>query len=386
MISAEGERGGLLMERDREVERIGGCLGRAAQRRGGALVVEGPVGIGKTVLLGPAARCGCSRFSGVAGAGAELEREFALGVVRQMVEPVVAAASEQERAGLLDGPPGAVKKRRPSVVGLLDKSLEDGENSVRSWPTVGSLVWGQEIAEAYDTINAPLARAGVVGPMVDVLAELADGPALEFAIGTGRVALPLSARGINVQGIELSQHMAAQLQKKPGADGVAVTIGDMTSTRVPGSFRLVYLVANTIMNVTTQDEQVAVFVNASAHLALGGCFVVEVIVPQLREVPPGARGRVFTLEPDHVGIETFDDLVGQIAWSHHWVEVSGRLVHHSGPFRYVWPSELDLMARLGGFRLRERWAGWDRSPFTSESPSQVAVFEKEAPPLLRQGP
>jgi Methyltransferase domain len=256
---------------------------------------------------------------------------------------------------------------------------------VQSWPIVGSSVWGQETAEAYDTINARLARAEVVGPMLDVLAELADGPALEFAIGTGRVALPLSARGINVQGIELSEHMAAQLQKKPGADGVAVTIGDMTSTRVPGSFRLVYLVANTIMNVTTQDEQVAVFVNASAHLALGGYFVVEVIVPQLREVPPGAKGRVFTLEPEHVGIETFDDLVGQIAWSHHWVEVSGRLVHNSGPFRYVWPSELDLMARLGGFRLRERWADWDRSPFTSESPSQVAVFEKEAPPLLRQG-
>ena len=143
--------------------------------------------------------------------------------------------------------------------------------------------------------------------------------------------------------------------------------------------------ANTIMNVTTQDEQVAVFVNASAHLDLGGCFVVEVIVPQLRQVPLGTRGRVFALEPDHVGVETFDDLVGQVAWSHHWNEVGGRLVHHSGPFGYVWPSELDLMARLGGFRLRERWEGWDRSPFTSESPRQVTVFEKKRSPLLRYG-
>jgi SAM-dependent methyltransferase len=243
---------------------------------------------------------------------------------------------------------------------------------------VGSIVWEQEIAEAYDAINAALASAEVVGPMVDVLAELAGGPALEFAVGTGRVALPLSARGVDVQGIELSAHMAAQLRKKPGAERVPVTVGDMTNTRVPGSFRLVYLVANTIMNVTTQDEQVAVFLNAGAHLTPGGCFVVEVIVPQLREVPVGTTGRIFALEPDHVGIETFDDLVGQIAWSHHWVEVDGRLLRHAAPFRYVWPSELDLMARLAGFRLRERWAGWDRSPFTSDSRSQVAVFEKEA--------
>jgi hypothetical protein len=156
-----------------------------------------------------------------------------------------------------------------------------------------------------------------------------------------------------------------------------VTIGDMTSTRVPGSFTLVYLVANTIMNVTAQDEQVAVFANAAAHLEAGGCFVVQVIVPQLRAVPPGECGRVFTLDPDHVGIETFDDLVGQVAWSHHWMEVEGRLVRHSAPYRYVWPSELDLMAKMTGFRLRERWAGWDRSPFTSDSQSQVAVFEKQ---------
>jgi hypothetical protein len=155
-----------------------------------------------------------------------------------------------------------------------------------------------------------------------------------------------------------------------------VTIGDMTTTRLPGTFTLVSLVANTIMNVTTQDEQVSVFANAAAHLHRGGCFLVELVVPQLLAVPRGEMGRVFTLEADHVGIETFDDLVGQIAWSHHWMEVQGRLVRHSSPYRFVWPSELDLMARLAGLRLRSRWADWERSPFTSDSSRQVAAFEK----------
>ena len=151
----------------------------------------------------------------------------------------------------------------------------------------------------------------------------------------------------------------------------------MTSARVPGApFRLVYLVANTIMNVTTQEDQLAVFANAAAHLEPGGCFVVEVIVPQLRRIPPGEIGRVFTLDPDHVGIETFDDMSAQIAWSHHWIESDGRLVRHSAPYRYVWPSELDLMARMTGFSLRKRWAGWDRAPFTSDSQSQVVVYER----------
>lgn len=150
----------------------------------------------------------------------------------------------------------------------------------------------------------------------------------------------------------------------------------MTTKRVPGTFKLVYLVANTIMNVTTQQDQMAVFANAAAHLEPGGRFVVEVIVPQLRSVPQGEIGRIFNLDPDHVGIETFDDLVGQIAWSHHWMEVDGRLVRHSAPYRYVWPSELVLMAAMAGFRLRDRWAGWDQAPFTSASTSQVAVFEK----------
>ena len=241
---------------------------------------------------------------------------------------------------------------------------------------MGSVTWDSEIAEVYDETYAAMFEPAVLDPMVGVLAELAgDGPALEFAVGTGRVAIPLSARGIPVRGVELSRPMAERQVAKPGA--VPVTIGDMTTARVPGTFTLVYLVANTIMNVTTQDDQLAVFANAAAHLAAGGCFVVEVEVPQLRRVPRGETGWVFTLDPDHVGIETFDDLVGQVAWSHHWMQVRGRLVRHSAPYRYVWPSETDLMARIAGFRCRERWAGWDRAPFTSDSRRQVAVFQKQ---------
>jgi SAM-dependent methyltransferase len=243
--------------------------------------------------------------------------------------------------------------------------------------TWGSETWGSEIAEVYDEAYAALFEPSVLGPMTGLLAELArGGPAVEFAVGTGRVALALSARGIAVHGIELSRPMAERLFAKPGAAAVRVTIGDMRATRIPGSFTLVYLVANTIMNVTTQDDQVAVFANAAAHLEPGGCFVVEVIVPQLRRVPPGEVARVFRLDPDHVGIETFDDTAGQIAWSHHWIQARGRMVRHSAPYRYVWPSELDLMARIAGLRLRDRWAGWDRAPFTSDSHSQIAVFEK----------
>ena len=243
---------------------------------------------------------------------------------------------------------------------------------------MGSITWGAELAEVYDQTYAAMFEPSVLGPMTRLLAELAGGgPALEFAAGTGRVALALSARGVAVHGLELSPHMAERLRAKPGAGTVPVTIGDMTAARVPGGpFTLVYLLANTIMNVTTQDDQLAVFANAAAHLAAGGCFAVEVIVPQLRRVPPGQDAWVFRLDPGHIGIETFDDVAGQIAWSHHWIEAGGRLVRHSAPYRYVWPAELDLMARLTGFRLRDRWAGWDQAPFTSDSKSQVAVFEK----------
>lgn len=242
---------------------------------------------------------------------------------------------------------------------------------------VGAITWDREIAEVYDKVHAAKFAPSVLGPMVDLLSDLAKGGrALEFAVGTGRVALPLSARAVRVNGIELSPHMVQQLRAKPRSDAVPVTVGDMTTTRIPGRFQLVYLVANTIMNVTTQEEQVEVFANAAAHLQAGGCFALEVIVPQLRRVPPGESARVLSNCPEHVGIETFDDLVGQVAWSHHWFEVDGRLVRHSAPYRYVWPSELDLMARISGLRLRARWAGWEQQPFTSDSSSQVVVYEK----------
>ena len=218
--------------------------------------------------------------------------------------------------------------------------------------------WGQELAEVYDAVYAAESEPSALDPVVDLLAGLANGgSALEFGVGTGRVALRLRSRGVRVEGIELSQPMAERLRAKQGAHEVPVTVGDMATTRLDGTFALVYLVANTIMNVTTQDEQVAVFVNAAAHLEVAGRFVVDVVVPQLGSFPGGETARVFTLEPAHVGIETLDDPVGQVAWSHHWMEVGGRLFKHSAPYRYVWPSELDLMARLAGFELEHRWDG-----------------------------
>ena len=170
--------------------------------------------------------------------------------------------------------------------------------------------------------------------------------------------------------------MVEQLRRKPGGEAIPVMIGDMAKERVMGSFELVYVVANSIMNLTTQAEQLAVFANAAAHLAPGGHFVVELIVPQLRRVPSSEAGWIFQMDPDHVGIETFDDLVDQVASSHHWIEVDGRMVRHSAPYRYIWPSELVLMAKVAGLDLEERWGDWSRSPFTSESAKQVALFVK----------
>ena len=243
---------------------------------------------------------------------------------------------------------------------------------------MGSNVWDRrELAEVYDTIYAWEAEPSVVDPMVDLLVQFAgNGPVLELAVGTGRIALSLSPRGVAVHGIEHSSPMVDQLQRKPGAEAVAVVIGDMVTTRVPGAFDLVYIVANSIMNVTTQEEQLAVVVNAASHLVSGGHFIVELLVPQLRRVPPSEIARVFTLDSDHVGIETFDDVVNQVAWSHHWMEVDGRLIRHSAPYRYIWPSELDLMAKLAGLEVEHRWGDWDRSPFGPNSQKQVAVFAK----------
>lgn len=237
--------------------------------------------------------------------------------------------------------------------------------------------FGEEVAACYDASSGSMFEADVLGRTVDVLAELAgDGAVLEFAVGTGRVALPLAARGVPVSGIELSTAMAEQLLAKDGERRIKVTIGDMATTRVDGAFRLVYLVYNTIGNLTTQDEQVACFANAAAHLAVGGCFVIEVGVPDLRRLPPGEDARVFAHSQGYVGYDRYTDLVAQQAVSHHFVVDGSGAREFRTPFRYVWPCELDLMAKLAGLTLRERWAGWDRSPFTGESTSHVSVWEK----------
>ena len=237
--------------------------------------------------------------------------------------------------------------------------------------------FGPEVAAAYDDTPDPRFSPEGVGRTVNVLAELAgDGAALEFAIGTGRIGLPLAQRGVPVTGIELSEAMVDQLRAKEGNEQIGVMIGDMTTTVVDGTFRLVYLVYNTIGNVWTQDAQVACFMNAAAHLEPGGCFVVEVGVPRLRALPPGQDAHVFSHAPGYVGYDRYTDLVAQQAVSHHFLSAGDDVREVRTPFRYVWPSELDLMARLAGMWLRDRWADWDRSPFTGESGSHVSVWER----------
>ena len=239
--------------------------------------------------------------------------------------------------------------------------------------------FGERAAARYDDSSAGMFDPAVVDPTVEFLAALAgQGAALELGIGTGRIALPLARRGIRVHGIDLSAAMAARLRAKPGAERIGVTIGDFATTTVEGRFSVAYLVFNTIMNLTTQDEQVACFQNAAAHLEPGGCFVIEVGVPQLRRLPPGETVRAFTLTPTHLGFDEYD-LVSQGLISHHYRVEDGRLEVSSLPLRYVWPSELDLMARLAGMTLRERWGGWRREPFTGDSIRHVSVWEKPAP-------
>ena len=236
--------------------------------------------------------------------------------------------------------------------------------------------FGPDVAARYDDDSAGMFAREVLDPAVDRLEALArGGRALELAIGTGRVGLALAARGVPVTGIELSEAMVEQLRAKPGGADLDVIVGDMATTRADGTFALVYLVFNTIVNLTTQDAQVDCFANAAAHLEPGGCFVVEVGVPQLRRLPPGERANVFAASPEHWGIDEFD-VARQRMVSHHFspAEHSYRLA--SIPFRYVWPSELDLMARLAGLRLRDRSADWRGAPFTDESRSHVSVWDK----------
>ena len=236
----------------------------------------------------------------------------------------------------------------------------------------------EPVAERYDADSADMFEPAAVDSVVDFLADLASGGgALELGIGTGRIALPLSQRVTRVHGIELSPAMVAQLRAKPGADNIGVTIGDFATTRVGGTFRLAYLVYNTIMNLTTQDDQVECFRNAAAHLEPGGCFVIEVGIPDLQRLPPGETVRAFTVSPSRLGFDEYD-IAAQGLISHHYWVVDGQLEISSVPFRYVWPCELDLMARMAGMTLRERWSGWKREPFTSASTSHVSVWEKTA--------
>ncbi|MBA3689989.1 MAG: class I SAM-dependent methyltransferase [Actinobacteria bacterium] len=239
-------------------------------------------------------------------------------------------------------------------------------------------IFDERIAALYDADEADMFEPAVIDPAVNFLADLAgDGDALELGIGTGRIALPLSRRGVHVHGIDLSPPMVARLRAKPGAEEIGVTVGDFATTRVEGTFGLVYLVFNTIMNLTTQDEQVECFRNAAAHLAPGGRFVIEVGVPGLQRLPPGETVRAFTVSPTRLGFDEYDISAQGLVSHHYWV-VEGQLAVFSMPFRYVWPSELDLMARLAGMTLLERWSGWTRQPFTSDSTTHVSVWEKTA--------
>ncbi len=232
------------------------------------------------------------------------------------------------------------------------------------------------VAERYDALWPELFDPTVVEQTVEFLARWAGGgPALEFGIGTGRIALPLSRRGIRVHGIELSHAMVEQLQSRNPDGAVGVTVGDFATATAQDQFTLVYLIRNTITNLTSQDEQVEAFRNAARHLHPGGHFVIENYMPGLQRLPPGETRQVFIATPTHLGFEEYD-VAKQIAISHHYWVIDDQLERFSSPHRYVWPAELDLMARMAGLILRERWASWTREPFTSESRSHISVWEK----------
>jgi hypothetical protein len=234
----------------------------------------------------------------------------------------------------------------------------------------------EAMAARYDDPADPMNSTEVIVPAVDLLADLAgDGRALEFAIGTGRIAVPLAARGVEVHGIEISEPMIGVLRSKPGAVGIDVAVGDMSTTKVDSSFSLVYLVYNTISNLLEQDQQVACFVNAADHLESGGVFVVETGVPRLRRLGVGETLLAFDVSAGHVGVDEFD-VVGQRLTSHHyWIE-DGTAATFSSTHRYAWPAEYDLMARIAGMELVDRWGGWGHQPFTAESDSHVSVWRK----------
>ena len=234
----------------------------------------------------------------------------------------------------------------------------------------------EPVATRYDAELGELGESATIDVAVDFLVEHASGgTALELGIGTGRIALPLHERGTEVAGIDLSEAMVAQLRNKPGGQAIDVVIGDFAHAQVPGRFRIVYLVYNTIENLTEQDEQVACFRNAAAHLEPDGRFVIEVGMPDLQRLPAGERFRPFTVTSKHLGIDEYD-IVNQGLVSHHYRVDDDRVTLRSYPFRYVWPAELDLMAQLAGLRLLERWADWDRNAFTADSRKHISVWAK----------
>ena len=234
----------------------------------------------------------------------------------------------------------------------------------------------ERIAARYDDDSADRFQPAVLDPAVEFLAGLAgDGAALELGIGTGRIAVPLHARGVPVHGIDLSEPMVAQLRAKPGTDDIGVTIGDFATTAVAGTFRLAYLVFNTITNLTTQDEQVACFENAAAHLEPGGCFLIECGVPSLQRLQPGQRYVPFDVSPEHLGFDDVDVVTQRLTSCHYYVH-DGRVAVFESPHRYAWPAELYLMARIAGLSLRDRFADWDRSPFTATSGKHISVWQK----------
>ena len=238
-------------------------------------------------------------------------------------------------------------------------------------------LWDEATAQRYDEAAADMFAPQVMGPTLDVLAELAgSGPALELAIGTGRIGVALAERGIPVTGIELSAPMVAQLRRKADEATLPVAIGDMATTTVPGDFTLVYLVWNTIGNLRSQPEQVACFRSAARHLRRGGRFVIELWVPPLRRFPPGQAAVPFDVSAHHLGFDTYD-LATQQGTSHHYTtEPDGSIRHGASNFRFIWPAECDLMAQLAGLELEHRWADWNRRPFTSDSESHVSVWRK----------
>ncbi|MET7476530.1 class I SAM-dependent methyltransferase [Streptomyces sp. NPDC005648] len=238
--------------------------------------------------------------------------------------------------------------------------------------------FGEDIAAGYDDSSADMFRPEAVDPAVDLLAELAgDGRALEFGVGTGRIALPLARRGIPVHGVDLSRAMVARLRAKPGGEDVGVTIGDFATAEAEGEFSVAYLVFNTIMNLTTQDAQVECFRNAARHLRPGGRFVVEVMVPELRKLPHGQNAVPFHISATKWAFDLYDVATQEMS-SNYVTLRDGRAERWSVPFRYVWPAELDLMARLAGMRPRDRWEDWTGKPFTADSPRHVSVWEKPA--------